>query len=68
MEKVEEHGKKGQCKNKTESLKAKKLQSEIPLKYDEEDYGWLNAIQIPEKQRQCLVYRNKWLKQEHGRN
>ena len=38
MEKVEEHDKKGQCKNIMESVKAKKLQSEIPLKYDEEDY------------------------------
>ena len=51
--------KKGHCKNKMESLKAKKLQSEILLKFDEEDYGWLSVIQIPEKQRQFLVYRNK---------
>ena len=41
--------KKGQCKNKTESLKAKKLQSEIPLKYDEEDYGWLKHSTDPRK-------------------
>ena len=40
MEKVEEHDKKGQCKNKLESLKAKKLHSEIQLQYDEEDYEW----------------------------
>ena len=49
MEKVEEHDKKGQCKNKMESLKAKKLQSEIPLKYDEEDYGWLKRNTDPRK-------------------
>ena len=40
---------KGQCKNKMESLKAKKLQSEIPLKYDEEDYGWLMRYTNPRK-------------------
>ena len=40
-EKLNNMIKKGQCKNKMESVKAKELQSEIPLKYDEEDYGWL---------------------------
>ena len=40
---------KGQCKNKIDSLKAKKLQSEIPLKYDEEDYGWLKLDTDPRK-------------------
>ena len=32
-----------------ESLKAKKLQSEIQLKYDEEDYGWLKRNTDPRK-------------------
>ena len=54
MEKLEEHDKKAQCKDKIESLKAKKLQSKMPLQY--------------RSQRQFLVYRKKWLKQEHGRN
>ena len=41
--------KNGQCKNKMESLKVKKLKSEIPLKYDEEDYGWLKRDTDPRK-------------------
>ena len=49
MEKVKEHDKKGQCKNKMESLKAKKLQSEIPLKSEEEDNGWLKRNTEPIK-------------------
>ena len=49
MEKVEEYDKKRQCKSKMESLKAKKLQNEIPLQYDEEDYGWLKRNTDPRK-------------------
>ena len=51
-----------------ESLKAKKLQSEIPLTYDEEYYGWFKCDTDPSKTALILVYKNKWLKQEHGRN
>ena len=49
MEKVEEHDRKGQCKNKMESLQTKKLKSQIPLQYDEEDYGRLKRNTDPRK-------------------
>ena len=58
----------GQKRNRKNNFKDKVLQSEIPFKYDEDDYEWLKSIPIQERQQQYLHYKSKWLKQKLGRN
>ena len=41
--------KEGHCKNKAESFKEKKLQSEIPAGFEKEDHVWLKCNTDPRK-------------------
>ena len=58
----------GTKRNKVESSRTKILQSEIPLGFDKDDYGWLMCNSDRRKTASISVCRSKWRKHEHGRN
>ena len=58
----------GQIRNKFECLTEKRMHSDIPLRFDKDDHGWLKCNTDQRKTASIFTLQEQMIEQKHGRN